>query len=149
MSLSIKKLTNNQLEFAKNLWLLWQADDGYENPSLPPDGYLLKLLCRDDFHVLAAFDGDKVVGGLTAYDMVMYQQQETELFIYEVGVERQHRQRGIARSLINEMRRLALEKGITVMYVGAEMPNAAARQLYSTTGGRFEEVAWYTYESTN
>lgn len=127
-------------------FIFFQLDDGLENPTAAGDRYLTNLLSRDDFHVLAAIEKDRVVGGLTAYELVKYKREETEMFLYELGVCESHRRRGIARALIAELKRICLKKKIHVLFVATEMDNDPARRLYEKTGGRFESAAFYTYQ---
>ena len=37
-------------------------------------------------------------------------------------------------------------KGITYMFVGTEADNTPAIRLYETTGGKYEDIAWFVYE---
>ena len=75
----IKKLNPNELALAKELFVIFQLDDGVKNPSLPSDEYLLKMLKQDDFWVIVALENEKIIGGLTAFVMPMYKRETIEL----------------------------------------------------------------------
>lgn len=78
MSLSIKKLDSNEMALAKELILMFGFDD--ENDFLPSDEYTAQMLARKDFHIIVALENDKLIGGLTAYQMNMFKRETTEMF---------------------------------------------------------------------
>jgi GNAT superfamily N-acetyltransferase len=54
--------------------------------------------------------------------------------------------RGIARALIEALKQTCVERGVEVIFVGTEMDNEAAKQLYANTGGTLKVIAWYEYD---
>jgi len=140
-----KKLEATETSLAKALILWFQEDDLVPQPIAPSDYYLRNLLSREDFHILVALDGDKVIGGLTAFELPMYKEEVNEIFLYEIGVDENYRQQNIATQLIEHLKKIAAKKGIPEMYVGTEMNNLPAQKLYHKTGGKFEQIAWYIY----
>jgi aminoglycoside 3-N-acetyltransferase I len=145
----IKKLVPADLSIAKQLIKLWQTEDGYVNPIIPNDNYLHDLLSKDSFHFFVAMKEELVIGGLTAYELSMYKEEETEMFLYEIGVEENYRQKGIATKLIDSLKETCAEKSIKIIFVGTSTGNEPAKQLYKTTGGEMEEVPWFTYNLDN
>ena len=107
----------------------------------PSDGYLEELLSRRDVLVLAALDGAAVVGGLVAYVLPKFERERSELYLYDLAVDADHRRRGIATSLILELRRAAAELGAWVIFVQADTAaeDLPAVRLYESLGTR-EEV---------
>lgn len=146
MSLEIKKLKPEDFGVAKLLFLFFQVDDGVEDPTSASDEYVKNLLSRDDFHVVAAFENKTLVGGLTAYELAKYKREDTEIFLYEIGVEESHRRKGIGRELINFLRQICIEKGILEMFVATEMDNDSAKALYEKMDGEFAATAIYSYK---
>jgi len=146
MFLNIKKIGVDNLVLAKQLFLFFQIDDGVENPTAASDEYLNNLLSRNDFHVVVAIENETVIGGLTAHELVMYKEETREIFLYEIAVEPLHRKKGIATALIEFLKEICAAKGITYMFVGTEADNAPAIRLYETTGGKYEDIAWFVYE---
>ena len=102
--------------------------------AVPRDEYLRALLARRDSIALVAVADDKVVGGLAAYVLEKFEQERRELYIYDLAVQRQHRRRGIAKQLINELRHIARDRGIYVIYVQADKVDDAAVALYESLG---------------
>jgi aminoglycoside 3-N-acetyltransferase I len=124
----------------------FMLDEDDDRTVLASDEYLSGLVSRDDFHVLAAIADRKIVGGLTAYELVKYKREETEMFLYELGVEEEFQRRGIATALIERLKEICREKGIAEIFVATETDNRPARKLYQATGGDLEETAFYTYK---
>ena len=59
----------------------------------------------------------------------------TQLFIYEIDVLPEARQRGIATTLIEELKNLCRSHQLQGMFVFTNESNEAAMRLYKTTGG--------------
>jgi aminoglycoside 3-N-acetyltransferase I len=77
----------------------------------PSDEYLHALLAKPHIIPLVAMDGEEVVGGLVAYVLEKFEQERSEVYIYDLAVDEQHRRKGIATRLINELKTIAKEKG--------------------------------------
>ena len=112
--------------------------ESYSN-NRPSDSYLSNLLFRQDFFAIAAFDEEKVVGGLAAYELTKYEQPRSEIYIYDLAVLEKYRRKGIATLLIEKLVQYAKRAGAWVVYVQADYVDEPAIQLYSKMGIR-EEV---------
>ena len=126
------------VDFRSLLALFGSAFDDRETylSAQPDDNYLRRLLASDTFIAVAAFDGPKLTGGLTAYVLPKFEQARSELYIYDLGVDAQYRRRGIATALIAELRRLAVARGVYGIYVQADYGDDAAIALYTKHGTR-------------
>jgi aminoglycoside 3-N-acetyltransferase I len=103
----------------------------------PSDAYLKRLLAGDTFIALAAIgDDDNVIGGLAAYVLDKFEQERSEIYIYDLAVECSHRPQGIATALIEELRVIARQRGAYVIFVQADIPDAPAVALYTKLGVR-------------
>ena len=149
MNYAIKKLSSADVSLAKQLIMLWEEEDGVLNPVIPNDKYVEDLLSKDHFHVFVAMDEDVIIGGLTAYELPMFKEEINEMFLYEIGVEENYRQKGIAAKLIHSLKKTCIEKGIKIIFVGTSDDNRPAIQLYKATGGEMEEIPWFTYNLDN
>lgn len=105
----------------------------------PSAAYLKKLLNKNDFIALAARDGNDVVGGLVAYELQKFEQERSEIYIYDLAVAEAYRRRGIATALIEHLKTLANERGAYVIFVQADYGDDPAIALYTKLGIR-EEV---------
>lgn len=145
-SIQIKKLDSGEVALAKKLIELFGFTEGSRHQIFASEEYVREMLEREDFHVLVALENGNLVGGLTAYEMKMFKRETTEMFLYEIEVAEDFRQKGIGKSLIEFLKKICAEKGIVEMFVGTEKENSAARKLYSSTGGEADEDSvWFNY----
>lgn len=145
MTFSIRELGPNELVTAQRLFEMWRHEDNVTKPP-PSSETLLRLLSRPDFHAVAALREDEVIGGLTAYELEMYTEAATELFIYEVGVAAAHRRLGVGRALIEFARNLCSSCNLSALYVPAMADDARAVAFYQAVGLKREDVAWFVQE---
>ena len=73
-----------------------------------------------------------------AYDLQKFEQQRSEIYIYDLAVAATHRRRGIATALINALRAIGAARGAWVIYVQADTgdDDAPAIALYESLGVR-------------
>ena len=102
----------------------------------PGDAYLRRLLGGESFIAVAALKGEAVVGGLVAYELRKYEQERSEIYLYDLAVAAPHRRQGIATALIAELGRIATERGAWVIFVQADHGDDPAIALYSRLGRR-------------
>ncbi len=102
----------------------------------PGSEYLKRLLGGDSFFALAAVKSCGVVGGLAAYELRKFEQERSEIYIYDLAVSAAHRKQGIATALIGELKKAAAERGAYVIYVQADREDAPAIALYTKLGVR-------------
>jgi aminoglycoside 3-N-acetyltransferase I len=103
----------------------------------PSDAYLRRLLARDTFIVLAAIAKDgAVVGGIAAYVLDKFEQERSEIYIYDLAVADSNRRQGIATALIKALQEIARQRGVYVIFVQADLPDAPAIALYTKLGVR-------------
>lgn len=111
-------------------------------PSAP---YLARILGRDTFIALAAIDGGQVIGGLVAYVLEKFEQERSEIYIYDLAVAAEHRRRGVATALIEALRGIAAGLGAYVIFVQADYGDDPAISLYTKLGTR-EDVMHFDIE---
>jgi len=102
----------------------------------PGSRYLQRLLGMEQFIALVALKDNSVVGGLTAYELHKYEQERSEIYIYDLAVLEDHRREGIATALIEALRNIASQRGVYVIIVQADMGDHPAIALYSKLGVR-------------
>jgi aminoglycoside 3-N-acetyltransferase I len=59
-----------------------------------------------------------------------------EIYIYDLAVDAAHRRRGVATRLIDDLRRIAAQRGAWVVYVQADLGDEPAIALYTKLGVR-------------
>ena len=104
----------------------------------PSVDYLTQLLRGDTFIALAALKGDRVVGGLAAYELKKFEQERSEIYIYDLAVAAAHRREGIATALIEQLKKIAARRGAWVIFVQADtgVEDKPAIELYTKLGVR-------------
>jgi aminoglycoside 3-N-acetyltransferase I len=100
----------------------------------PSDDYLTRLLGKQHFIAVVAMNGGEVVGGLAAYELDKFEQDRREIYIYDLAVAESHRRRGIAAGLIGELKRIASERNVYVIFVQADLMDGPAIALYESFG---------------
>jgi aminoglycoside 3-N-acetyltransferase I len=113
----------------------------------PNAEYMRRLLGGDYFIALTAVMGGTVVGGMAAYELKKFEQERSEIYIYDLAVAGGWRRKGIASALIEELIRIAIARGAYVIFVQADtgIEDEAAIALYSKLGRR-EEVLHFDIE---
>lgn len=132
-----RQLSQTDVEALRVLIAVFSA--AFEDPdqygsAVPSDRYLADLLASPTFIAVVAEHGDGIVGGIAAYELVKFEQERKEIYIYDLAVAEAHRRRGVATSLIRELVRIAASRGASVVFVQAEAGDAPALALYRTLG---------------
>ena len=102
--------------------------------AVPGDEYLRRLLQKEYFIPLVALAEDKVIGGLVAYELEKFEQERSEIYLYDLAVKESHRRKGVATSLIDELKSIAKRRGAWVIFVQADHGDNAAISLYESLG---------------
>lgn len=111
----------------------------------PGLSYLERLLDGRQFIALAAMADGEILGGLAAYVLDKFEQERSEIYIYDLAVAAPHRRQGIATALIRELGTIAPEYGAHVIFVQADHGDEPAIALYSKLGIR-EDVLHFDIE---
>jgi aminoglycoside 3-N-acetyltransferase I len=137
MTYTCKQLSDADVELLKQLLKVFGEsfqDVATYQHAIPNDDYLRALLRGPHFIAVVAQHDEEVVGGLAAYELEKFEQERRELYIYDLAVSPNHRRRGIATALIDELKRVARERKAYVIYVQADKGDDAAIQLYESLG---------------
>jgi aminoglycoside 3-N-acetyltransferase I len=111
------------------------GDEGYHGPG-PGDDHLGRLLADQKFIALVALLEGETVGALAAYELVKFEAERSEIYIYDLAVREAHRRQGVATALIEALKPIARERGAWVIFVQADPPDAPAIALYDKLGTR-------------
>lgn len=115
------------------------ADPGSYASAPPSDAYLEKLLADPSFVSIAAVEGGQVIGALSGYVLRKFEQERSEIYIYDLAVSESHRRRKVATTMIRELQAIAPSLGAWVIMVQADYGDDPAIRLYESLGTR-EEV---------
>jgi len=114
------------------------GEEGYHGPPAGPD-HLEKLLADDKFIALAAYVDGEMSGAIAAYELVKFEAERSEIYIYDLAVIERYRRQGVATALIAAVQEIGRDKGAWVVFVQADPPDEPAVALYDKLGIR-EEV---------
>ena len=115
-------------------------DVGTYSGARPRAAYLERLLDSDYFIALAALKNGEVVGGITAYELHKFEQERSEIYIYDLAVAAAHRREGIATALILALKEIAAARGAYVIFVQADYGDEPAIALYTKLGVREDVI---------
>lgn len=140
----IRHLTADDIALVDALSLLFgEAFDDIDTytGNRPSPDYIRQLLESDCFLALVALEEDAIVGGIAAYELKKFEQERSEIYIYDLAVAAAYRREGIATRLIEELRKIAADRGAYVIFVQADtdVEDQPAIALYTKLGTR-EEV---------
>ena len=141
MTLLVRRLTADDVALMEALSTMFGeafGDIDTYTKHRPSPAYLRRLLGSDTFIALAALKGGEVVGGIAAYELRKFEQERSEIYIYDLAVAAAHRREGIATALIHALKGIAAERGASVIFVQADtgVEDAAAIALYTKLGTR-------------
>jgi aminoglycoside 3-N-acetyltransferase I len=143
--MEIKQLASADLSTLKLLIDLFNSVFEEEKPSLGSDAHLLQLLNSKNFIALAAVSEDKVLGGLTAYELPMIYSDTSELILYDMAVAPQHQRMGIGKKLIENLKEYCTKNGIKTFFVMAHEEDEHAIEFYHAAGAKSEKVVNFLY----
>ena len=108
------------------------------NEKRPGTQYMSGLLGNDYFIALAALSGKEVIGGIAAYELKKFEQERSEIYIYDLAVAAKHRRKGVATALIQELKNVAAVRGAYVIFIQADtgVEDEPAIALYTKLGTR-------------
>ncbi|WP_299489848.1 AAC(3)-I family aminoglycoside N-acetyltransferase [Acaryochloris sp. IP29b_bin.137] len=141
MSVDIYPLTSKDVPLMESLLTTFgEAFNDRETYTTkrPSQDYLQRLLNSDLFIALAAVKNGEVVGGLAAYELQKFEQERSEIYIYDLAVASVYRRQGIATALIEHLKTIAAERGAYVIFVQADtsIEDQPAIALYTQLGKR-------------
>ena len=137
--ISIRQLSANDLALMEGL--LATFGEAFNqvatySSSRPSNAYFKRLLSSDYFIALVALKNGSVVGGIAAYELQKFEQERSEIYIYDLAVAASHRREGIATALIQELKKIAVARAAYIIFVQADIGDDAAIALYTKLGTR-------------
>lgn len=115
----------------------------------PREPFLATFLAAPGHHLLVALREDGQPIGFTTGVETTHPDKGTEMFLYELAVDPEHRRRGVGGSLVTALASLARARGCYGMWVATEPDNVAALATYRAAGAAPPEacvtLAW-TFE---
>lgn len=143
-TIRVQRLAYGDNDLAKALFALMAAV--FKEEHEPLSGYYLdRLLKQDQFWAMAAFAGDDLVGGLTAHTLSMTRTETSEVFIYDIAVQEEHRRKGVGRHLVKALRQAVANESVQCIFVGADNADEYALDFYRALGGVPSPVTMFSF----
>ena len=98
------------------------------------------FLTTEGNHCLVAYIDEEPAGFVTGVE-IAHPDKETEMLLYELGVDERRRGQGIGRALVAALEAIARNRGLRGMWVLTEPSNAAALATYRSAGADVAEDA--------
>lgn len=143
----IRHLTKEDLSTFTSLIDMFNVVFEAENPTVGSETNSLRLLDDNRFIAIVALVADKVVGGLTAYELPKYYLDSSEIFLYDLAVQPEFQRIGIGKGLLQSLQEYCLKHGIKEFFVMAHEEDEHAVEFYRATGGKSEKVVNFVYDA--
>ena len=139
MSVTVRQLEADDVALMESLLTMFGEafnDVDTYSGNRPSAGYLRRLLGGESFIALVALKNGDVVGGIAAYELRKFEQERSEIYIYDLAVAEAHRREGIATALLTGLKEVAVGRGAYVMFVQADtgVEDQPAIALYTKLG---------------
>lgn len=126
------------------------SDPSSYSKNRPSNDYIQKLLSDNNFIALVAKNNSrKIIGALASYVLRKFEQERSEIFIYDLGVAKEFRRQKIASNLIEKLKIIGKEIGAYVIFVQADkdIEDLPAIALYKKLGTQ-EDVFHFDIDVT-
>ena len=148
LEFQIQRLGKNDTVIAEQLAQLFKEVFRVEKAGAPNDGYIKALLAKPNFICFAAFYKNEIAGGLTAYELPIFNQGVSELLIYDVAVKPACQRMGLGKKLIEAIKEYADENEIKTIFVDANEEDQGALDFYRAMDMKEEKVVQFTFDCT-
>jgi len=143
--IEIKHLDKNDIPIAQQLFRVLQQVFGVEKRVETNESHIIRLLANPGFICLAAVYKSEVIGGLTAYELPMYDVDRSEIFIYDIAIKFEFQRMGIGKKLMAAIKQYANENGAKQLFVDASEADKHALDFYRSMNGKQEKVVQFTF----
>jgi ribosomal protein S18 acetylase RimI-like enzyme len=107
--------------------------------SAPTEAWTKKFLAGAGHHLFFAVDDDLQPIGFVSGVETTHPDKGTEMFLYELSVHPDQRNRGVGRALVAALAKLARERGCYGMWVLTDADNGPALAAYRAAGAGLPE----------
>lgn len=139
-----KLAIGDESSFSK-LVLLFNKEFESPDSNYVNDKNIRSLIAKPDFICFVAFIGDEVVGGLTGYELLMYDQEGSSMYLYDLAVDKNYQRRGIGSNLVGELMDYCRSKDIKDLFVQADVEDQHAVEFYNKIGGDDSETVQFSF----
>ncbi|WP_339296617.1 GNAT family N-acetyltransferase [Paenibacillus sp. FSL W7-1279] len=131
------------------LVLLFNVEFESSNPNYVNLDNIEKLLKNPNFVCFVATIDGKVVGGLTGFELEMYDREGSSMYIYDLAVINKCQRKGIGSRLVYEMIEYCKSKSIKELFVQADSVDQHAIKFYKKIGGEQTKTFHFSFDTSN
>lgn len=139
-----KKLNPGDLPYLKDLVRLY-ADVFEEEVRIPADDHLQSLLELEHMIFYVALRENRVAGGLTAHVLPSVYFPSSEVYVYDLAVDKEYQRQGIGAELMGELENHCRGRGYREIFVQADAVDEHALNFYEKIGGSREDVFHFSF----
>lgn len=140
-------LERNDLPLLRELLQIYQQVFETDQIRLSDDIFLKGLLDNKQILFIVAKDQGEVLGGLTAYLLPSVYENNTQVYIYDLGVKESRQRQGIGKKLMACLQDHCATQGYREMYVQAHAEDSEAISFYQSLSGSAEKVFHFTFQT--
>lgn len=149
MDYKFKQLFSTDVSSFKDLIILFGKvfkEKGTYQGAKPSDTYINKFLSNDSHIILVTIKENIIIGGLVAYELYKFEQERSEIYIYDLAVSKNYRRKGIGTSLIENLIRTAKERGAPTIFVQADKADKGAVTFYKSLHAKLTDTYMFDIE---
>ena len=106
------------------------------------------LLLDENYIMIVAQEGTKVIGGLTAYKLKMLDGNCCKILLYEIDVLSEYRRQGVGSKLIKKLDEIGTSIQSKSIFLVTEITNTAAQKFYKNIGGEKHPQIMYVFKNS-
>ncbi|SRR5258708_558763 len=110
----------------------------------PSESYIKTFLSDSEHIILVAQEGGSVIGGLVAYELKKFEQERSEIYIYDLAVSKVYQRRGVGTTLVENLKSIGRERGVSTLFVQAEKVDSEAVFFYKSLNAK--KIDTYTFD---
>jgi ribosomal protein S18 acetylase RimI-like enzyme len=109
------------------------------------DAHLKRALENPACYFIVCLTDATPVGYLSAFSFPAIDDDCSQVYLYDIVVDEQHRRKGIGSRMIEELKRQCKEDGADHIWVGTSLDNEAAQKTFEGTGAGRERETYIEY----
>lgn len=144
-TVTINRINATDIESFKELIKIINTAGGGRKVSTT-DKHLKRLLRNPSFFAVAAWDGSKIVGGLTGFELNLYSKESGEFYLYDIAVQKKLQRQGVGTQLFEYTRQMLSESDIDRIFVQEHLENRMGIDFYKKMMGSPVAMAHFSLE---
>jgi aminoglycoside 3-N-acetyltransferase I len=109
------------------------------------DAHLERTLENKACYFIVCLIDSTPVGYLSAFGFPSIDCDASQVYLYDIIVDEEHRRKGIGSALVEELKRYCRDDGADHIWVGTSLENEPARKTFERTGAIKERETYVEY----